>query len=238
MRHSSPNKTLWLALFGLCLFLPICTHGQRAERPEPTRAFNCGFLYGLKPPRVFIIDAEGEYVPLRVDSTRLQSWQEIPAADSVTFFKRTKDAEGKTVMQPQATYALPPGTDPVRLLFYYDQSGQVQHRILIDDPEAHRALQVRAINLTDTEVGVNFGADSLVLQAGEDSVFTDINFNFRFGTRSERNTPYISPKRLLRFPRPQMRLSVIFAYRPRPADDGDGYEFDLEAMRFYDFGAR
>lgn len=234
------------ARYGLVLIaILLCGTGslvaQQAEPAVEARAFNCGFLYGLSLPRVYILDPGGEYVPLKIDSTRLQSWQRIPAGDSVTFYRKTRDPDGEMVMRPQATYPLPPGSAPVRLLFYYDRSGEVRNRVLVDDPREHGPLQVRAVNLTASEVGVNFGPDSLILGEGEDAVFTpvnatDIDFNFRFGTATDETKPYVSPKRVLRFPRPQMRLTVIFAYRPRVAEEGDGFTFDLEAMRFYDFG--
>jgi len=237
------QRLLSLLLISAIPGLITVAHGQSRAAETPTRLFNCGFLYGLKPPKLFIRTVEGEFAPLRIDTTRLQTWQRIPNTETLTLYKKSPNAEGEIEMLPQATYAMPPGDDPIRLLYYYRKNGQVAHRFLRDTDSIHGALQVRTVNLTEQQIGVNFGEDSLILGSNEDNVFTPVNamnidFNFRFGSQSDAGGTYVSNNRLLRFPRPEMRLSVFFAYRPFTSASGKGYDYHLEAMRFYDFGRR
>lgn len=212
------------------------------------------FLFATHVPEYYTSEPEGEYARFRIDSDRFSTWNQVlPEQNPLVLYRRrefppeVEGGEPQIVFEPAATFRLPPGEDPVRILVYLDRHGKRTETVITDPRTEHGALMVRAINLADIPVVANFSGKTFVLSPKEERIIGPVEaaqtrFTFQFGNRGDKNrSDYVSPMLPLRFSRENHRLTLIFGYRPEYSETREnrnepvGYRID--ALRFFDLSA-
>ena len=258
-----------LSLLGCTLALGLSStplHAQSKPAPQtqlppgakriPQRNFAVCLLFAPTTPELYFRNAHGDYHQLQIDTISFDTWNIIPAAETLEIFKKTETLEvratdpvtkkevvvtpAKTTYTLAKTWTLPPGTTDIRKLYYYSANGQVLEYNFTTATETHGIFQTRIINLLTMPVGVRIDAMKQILSPGADitmgvATAPEVPFIFEYGIETP---PFVAPTKKLRFHSPQQRLTIIMGYSPfeefnevgRPI----GVGYNLDAIRFFE----
>lgn len=255
-----------IILGGLLLLASSSLRAQKTQpipqgaKEVPVRNLAVCFLFATTTPEIYYKDAKEDYQPLRIDTARFESWNQIPAGTELILYRKlpplppsgpatsaspaptigTQPPTVKPKYEPIQTWILPGGTESIRKLYYYSSSGQVQQLTFKCVPESHSALQIRTINLLEDPAIIQVGERTTTIRAGEENIMqaastADDRFNFRFGYQPTNGQSYASPLIYLQFVAPTQRLTTILGYSPVTDPlTSNVLRYDASAIRFYE----
>ena len=234
-----------LSLLGCTLALGLSStplHAQSKPAPQtqlppgakriPQRNFGVCFLLAPDLPELYFRDAKGDYQQLQIDRIRFDNWNVIPVETTLEIFKKIEtpetrqiDPETKKVVVtpakvnylPVKTWELPPGTDSVRKLLYFDSAGKVMEHNFTTTAEGHGPFQARVINLLGIPVGIRFDNLKQIVAPGAEVTLTVTTaamqpFQFQYGFERPDGTAFVAPKQNMRFQGSNERLTTIIGY--------------------------
>jgi hypothetical protein len=208
------------------------------------------FLFAREVPELYARETGEDYRPFRIDSDRFSSWNQVLLEQNPLVLYRRREVppaeeggEMQWVFEPAATFNLPPGDSPVRILMYLDREGRTRETVIPDPRGDHGPRRVRAINLAEIPVVVSLNGDTFSLPPRQERIVgpmqsSQTRFTFQFGNRGADRADYISPVLPLRFRHDTHRLTLIFGYRPEFRTDLERNEeitgYRMDALRFFD----
>lgn len=205
----------WALVIGHFLFA-FALHA--APMTPPPREVGALYLTNREPPPLFFMDAEGKPQPFSIGMRGRGAPNKIPAGPSLRLLRHAKDpATGESTLQPAFEAPLPAGAAPVLLAFYHGSDGKITHRLIEDDPARHPPGSVRFLNLSGQEVACKLDDQGFLLQPHDGRTVPVSNpaaFIYVYGARQPDGSIFQFPRNRLKFPRPDMRLLVLFATFP------------------------
>lgn len=221
--------------FSICLLVLFLPPSARAQKPPPLRDVGALGLTDHTLPELFFQDASGEPRPFAIGQWSRGPVNRMPAGESLRLMRRVEDpATRETTLVTALELPMPRGENPLLLVCYQGENGKAVWR-LIEDVPSHAAGTVRLLNLSGRETVCKLEDKTLELESSADRVVPVANpgaFTYVYGARQPDGTVFkCSPKRL-RFPRPDMRLLILFASFP---EEVDGHRrFVVRDARVYD----
>lgn len=208
-----------------------------APAPAPLREVTALYLTDREPPPLFFMDSEGKPRPFAIAMQGRGATNKIPVGNSLRLLHRVTDpATGEITLKPALETALPAGTSPVLLAFYYGANGAITWRLIEDDPARHPAGSVRFLNLSGQEVACKLDNQVFQLQPSDNRTLPVANpaaFLYVYGARQADGSIYEAPRNRLRFPRPDMRLLVLFTTYHEEIEPGQS-KLVVRDTRIYD----
>ncbi|NRA27364.1 MAG: hypothetical protein HRU10_08960 [Opitutales bacterium] len=217
----------------------------------PTRELAVCYLFADRTPKLFYLNTNQEYTPLRIDRVRFQTWNRIPATKELILYANVPDPEvpNQTKMVEAGRYSLPgaTGLERARLLFYFDKNGKTDWFTLEADAEIHAPLQMRVMNLANIPVAISVDGDQAVIQPRSEEFFTpvdelNVRYRVQFAYQQPGQSPYSSTGSSFRFRHLSERQTVIFGYQPVFSYIGENEKdrrrvlngWEIKMLRFYD----
>lgn len=212
------------------------------------------FLSPSPPPELFYKTPQEEFRQLKIETSRLGSWNTIPATPILDLYKQRFIPEStqvdpitkkQTIIPSRveydkiASWSMPDGHGSVRKLFYYDSSGRVQQYAFDATEKSHSALELRIVNLINTKIGVRAAQQTAYISPNQESIIRpglspEQIFEFQYAMETV-DGPYKSPIKGLQFYGPRERLTVVLANMPEAEQKLNGPQsivrFKPEAIR-------
>ncbi len=185
------------------------------------------------------------YVPLDIVREGRGAPARIPLRDKLQLFTGAPDSPDGPKMTPYLDVPARKAGDQLFLLLHLDETGAPKHTFLNDADGSHPAGTVRVVNLTGKRLAFSAGGNKIAVlpggqQLAKPALREDGRFPFSHFEERPGQPAYESPLKLLRFPRSDFRLLVLFTPMPvQPETDENGkplgpVTFVPQAMRVYD----
>jgi len=236
--NTNPNTLKFITAVLLLIGLSSpCIHAQtETEEPEILpRNIEALIISDKRPPDFYYQNLEEEFTPFRIGFQRAGGINPVPATRTLKLFKQltSESEELPATYEPVVELDLPPGTDPLLLVFYLNKERKTQYRFLDAGPEAFGAMEVQLINLSDSLKVIALLDEKRFDLEPKKEVRTAVNvtqnkrFSFRYGSVQPSGNLYESPETRLRIPFENMRLRIFFAPVQRIVQTENGPQAEM-----------
>ena len=229
-------------------------HAQ-SEKPKepPTFELSAGAIGVSDLPPLFRLEEEQQesgkraqkWVPFEVPNGSRGAAVKIPLKSPVILYTGSPELPEGPQMKPFLQVPVKKAGERLFLLFHLDDKGQPKHIFLEDSGSSHAAGTVRVVNLTGQRMAFSVGGKPVPVLTGGQQIAQPVmrpdgRFEFKHFEERPGGAAYESPLLYLRFPREDMRLTVVFAPMPmEPDTDENGrprgpVQYVAKAIQLYD----